>query len=138
MHTQWSFETKNFRVTLATELEPDQTYDGDDEDGSIQADIDSGELVMFWSCVTVTHKPTKIELGSDSLGNSVYKWNEIAEFWTAHRDPDPMNRNCSIMRAARGEITICHYFPGMVKEAIREARVKLAALPDPSAFRLAS
>jgi hypothetical protein len=34
-----------------------------------------------------------------------------------------MNRNCSIMRAARGgNVCICHYFPGMVAEAINAAR----------------
>jgi hypothetical protein len=54
---------------------------------------------------------------------------EDREFYTGHRDTDPMNRNCSIMRAARSEnVVICHYFPSMVQEAISAARTELARL----------
>ena len=41
-----------------------------------------------------------------------------------------MNRNCTIMRAARGgNVCIGHYFPSMVHEAISEARKTLASTP---------
>lgn len=39
-----------------------------------------------------------------------------------------MNRNCSIMRAANGDnVMIGHYFPDMVREAVRQARAWLAS-----------
>src|SRR5690606_12631955 len=96
-------------------------YDGDDENGEIQAKLDNGEYVAFDSVVRVMLDG--IEVGWSSLGGSVYGANEYADFWTAHRDKNPMNRNCSIyrdaMRAKTGhECTICHYFPDMVREAI--------------------
>ena len=54
----------------------------------------------------------------------------LERFWTDHRDSDPMNRNCSIMRAARGgNVVICHYFPDMVRTAVDEARKALANIP---------
>jgi len=69
-------------------------------------------------------------IGADLLGGSVYKSGEESDFWTAHRDPDPMNRNCSIMRAKAGKpVAICHYFPEMVRAAIAEARDHLADIP---------
>jgi hypothetical protein len=37
-----------------------------------------------------------------------------------------MNRNCSLMRQARGQIVvICHYFPDMVRIVCAEARATL-------------
>jgi hypothetical protein len=43
---------------------------------------------------------------------------------TSHRGPDPMNRNTSLIGDG---VTICHYFPGMVREAIKEARATLTS-----------
>lgn len=126
MNTVWTFDTKQFRVSLKIEYIDGFQYDGDDEDGSTQEDLDNGELVAFDSCVEVYHKPSGKVIGRDYLGSSVYKWNTVSEFWTAHRDKDPMNRNCTIMRAKRGgNVCICHYFPGMVQLAIKEARLSL-------------
>lgn len=123
----WEFRTKRFSVSLTLEREYGYRYDGDDEDGEAQAKLDSGESVAFTSCVAV--KFDGEEIAADFLGGSVYGADEVAEFYTAHRSPDPMQRNCTIMRRAwRGEnnpdakISIYHYFPGMVSEAIREAR----------------
>lgn len=122
--TVWQFDTKHFSVKLLVEQEDRYQYDGDDEDGEIQRKIDCGEYIAFQSAVIVEHDGE--EIAADYLGGSVYDWRTVPEFWTAHRGRDPMDRNCSIMRAARGaNVCICHYFPGMVAEAVAEARKRL-------------
>jgi hypothetical protein len=129
--TKWQFRTKRFRVVLTLERDHGYQYDGDDEDGETQAKLDSGEFVAFDSRVVVELDGE--EIAADSLGGSVYEDGRESEFWTAHRDADPMNRNSSIMRAARGHnCVICHYFPDMVRTAIAEAREHIrsqASLP---------
>lgn len=124
---EWSFVTARFRVQLDIESDYNHKYDGDDENGEIQRMLDDGELVAFDSSVRVYLDGNLI--GADYLGASIYQIGKEYEFWTAHRDPNPMNRNCSIMRAARGNVTICHYFPDMVREAIKAARQHLENLP---------
>jgi len=124
----WEFCTSRFRVALHVTFDHGYRYDGDDENGETQAKLDAGEYVAFDSSVIV--ELDGIEIASDSLGGSVYAAGAVSEFWTAHRDGDAMNRNCSVMRAARGgNVCICHYFPEMVRAAIGEARRSLAALP---------
>jgi hypothetical protein len=132
--TVWTFRTARFSIVLQIEQDYGYQYDGDDPEGETQAKLDSGEYVAFDSRVRVFFHSDRgpIEVGSDSLGGSVYAAGEVPEFWTAHRDPNPMNRNCSIMRAnhpAGPMVAICHYFPDMVKQAIAEARATLAELP---------
>jgi hypothetical protein len=128
MRTVWSFNTSRFAVSLQVEIDYDYQYDGDDEDGETQAALDSGEYVAFDSRVVV--ELDGIEIASDSLGGSVYAADSMDEFWTAHRGADPMNRNCSIMRAERGaNVVICHYFPDMVREAVRSACDYLRSIP---------
>lgn len=130
LETIWCFHTRHFVVRLELERQYGYKYDGDDPDGETQAKLDAGEYVAFDSAVRVIHRPTGIELGADYLGGSVYAAATIAEFWTAHRDPNPAHRNCSLMRAARGDnVCIGHYFPGMVSDAIRDARRTLATMP---------
>lgn len=126
METVWKFEIGRVRVLLNIEPEHGYQYDGHDPKKKIQSKLDSGEYVAFGSIVTVEMDGETI--GEDSLWGSVYSLGTIAEFWTAHRDRNPMNRNCSIMRAnhpAGPKVSICHYFPDMVREAIREARIML-------------
>lgn len=126
--TVWKFETARFRVEFAIAYDYGYKYDGDDENGETQAKIDSGEYVAFDSRVRVLLDGRVV--GEDHLGGSVYAQGEESEFWTAHRDRDPMNRNCSIMREAKGgNVCICHYFPDMVSSAIGEARKTLSGLP---------
>ena len=128
----WEFKTARFRVVL--EIEPDYgyRYDGDDEDGSTQAALDCGGYVAFDSAVIVYLDGH--EIGRDDLGGSVYAAGDDG-FWTDHRSADPMNRNCSVMRAARGgNVSICHYFPEMVRIAIAEAR---KAISNPPRMRAA-
>ena len=126
--TVWSFKTARFSVALEITYEPNYQYDGDDEDGSIQDAIYRGDYVAFDSAVVVRLDGRVI--ANDYLGGSVYGADEVDHFWTDHRCADPMNRNCSIMRAARGgHVVICHYFPDMVRIAIGEARNALANVP---------
>jgi len=121
MNPVWAFKTDRYCIMLRIYYVPQAIYDGDDLDGSIQARLDNGELVCFDSEVVV--ELDGIEIGSDYLCRSIYKVDDESAFWQDHRNPDPMNRNSSCMRKIRGEnAVICHYFPGMVKEAIRMAR----------------
>lgn len=130
----WSFKTKRFEVSLILERDRGYQYDGNDEDGETQAKLDSGKYVAFNSCVQVTLDGERI---ADSwLCGSVYSAEDYSEFWTAHRDSDPLNRNCTIMRRAwRGggdpdaKVSICHYFPGMVAEACKAARAHCDKFP---------
>jgi hypothetical protein len=124
MQPDWTFKTRHFKITATTEFnaQPDLSWD---EDGSIAEALDSGELYCFDTIVRVYYRGT--EVAWQYLGESIYA--DSRDFFTGHRDRDPMNRNCTIMRAARGDILIGHYFPDMVREAIREARAHFADLP---------
>lgn len=121
--TVWEFETANYRVAL--EIAPEDMDPA--ESFSEQEDIDSvrnGDVTWFCASVVVYGADGE-ELGRDSLGGCAY--NSVEEFYTAHRDRDPMNRNCSVMRAARGSnVVICEYFSSMVREAIDSARRAMA------------
>lgn len=119
----WEFHTRHLNVVFETAPE-DMEYDGDDD--TIAPQIERGELAWFCARVRITDAWGH-ELAADVLGGCCY--NSIEEFMTGHRDVDPMNRNCSIMRAARGQnVSICHYFPSMVSEAAHEARKALKRL----------
>lgn len=136
----WEFKTNRFRVALYLERDRNYTYDGEDSDGETQEQLDSGQLVAFDSHVVV--ELDGVRIASNHLGGSVYAADEVESFWTAHRDSDPMNRNCTIMRRAyRGEgnpdarVSICHYFPGMVSEAIADARAHVESMTIPPRMR---
>jgi hypothetical protein len=117
----WSFRSGRVRVALEIRQDVGYRYDGDDEDGETQAALDCGEMVAFDSTLTV--EVDGQEVGSDHLGGSVYYFGQESEFWTAHRDPNPANRNSTAN--PREGVCIGHYFPDMVREAIREARETL-------------
>lgn len=126
MDTVWTFETARF--TIALELTPcdylDLTWD---ETGETADMIDRGIWEAFDSRVVVYLDGR--EVGSDSLGQSIYE--RPSDFWEGHRAADPMDRNCTIMRAARGgNVCIGHYFPDMVREAIADARRTLRNAPE--------
>jgi len=130
MKTVWTFKTASFHIDLKIEEEFGIRYDGDDPGGEIQAKLESGEYISFTSkaCVSING----IEIGNDFLCGSIYDRFEMSEFWTMHRSPDPRHRNCSIMRdkhPAGPNVSVGHYFPDMVRTAIREARTWLADLP---------
>lgn len=121
--TLWAFDTPNFRVAL--EVAPEDTHPSElcefDEDFEFALEGGSHWFVASVAVYYGDDEDDLMEIGRDVLGGCSYR--SFEEFYTAHRDPDPMNRNCSIMRASRGEnVSICHYFPDMVRKAIRDAR----------------
>lgn len=129
MQTMWQFTIGRFTIRAA--IHPSQDIDLSwCETGETARNLDSGEWEAFDTCVSVEFNG--VEIASDWLCQSIYA--DPREFFTDHRCADPMNRNCTIMRAAwRGEgnpdakVLICHYFPDMVRTAIAEARAWLAS-----------
>ena len=124
--TVWTFETARFRIELrAHDCEsPDLSWD---EDGSVADGIHDGDLIIFDAQVVVLLDGC--EIASDWLGQCIYR--SMDDLIGGHRDPDPMNRNSTLMRAAKGSnVIICHYFPSMVREAVRETRLVLGSAPQ--------
>lgn len=121
----WSFATANLVVSFETapeDLDPADSFE-------FQDDIDAvNNGAVEWFCASVAvYGPNGEELARDVLGGCAYA--TVREFYEGHRDPDPMNRNSSIMRAKRGgNVCVCHYFPSMVREAIAAARAELRSL----------
>lgn len=95
----WSAQTANFCVMLILE-QSSEKYDGDDENGEIQAALDCGDMVMFDSKVVVeTNINGKdIEIGADYLGASVYKDGETLQFIHDGYFQDMLNLACSQAR----------------------------------------
>lgn len=123
----WQFDTPNFRVCLFVEPENVNPADHFSDKRDIAYARRGG---AHWFHATVA-----VYFGDDSDNLELIAWYSLGccsyrsfkDFYAGHRDPDPMNRNCTIMRAARGDnVVICHYFPGMVSQAIGEARAALA------------
>lgn len=132
----WRFRTKRFTVSLYLKRDWGYQYDGDDAGGETQEKLDSGEYVAFDSTVEVELDGEVI--AHNTMSGSVYAADEVAQFFTGHRDIDPMNRNCSIMRAAHPagpNVSICHYFPGMVSEACEDARDYVRDMVKPPRVR---
>ncbi len=122
--TVWEFQTANFRVELAVRPEETDPADSFEFDDDIEA-VRNGTVEWFTAVVTV-YGPDGEDLGVDALGCCAYR--AVDEFIAGHRDPDAMNRNSSVMRAAKGQnVCICHYFPDMVRQATADARTTLAS-----------
>ena len=123
----WTHKTNRFTVAFRVEPETMDPADSFQFDEGIES-VRSGSVEWFIAIVEVYGTDNEL-LGSDYLGGCAYK--TIREFISQHRDRDAMNRNSSIMRAARGQNTvICHYFPDMVKQAIADARLTIAKRSD--------
>lgn len=119
MQRMYHFEVGSIEVNAYVEpsVNPDTSW-MDDEDQNNQ------NLVFFDTTVEVVRNGHVI--GRDNLGESCYLTGEEDTFFSDHRNPDPMYRNCSLMRARYGSKTsICHYFPSMIAEAIADARKTL-------------
>jgi hypothetical protein len=114
----WQFETAQFCIQLHIEPEDMDPADYIGEGEDLVNDIREGRCEWFQATVRVLKNGH--EIGRDHLGGCSY--NSFREFYTSHREADEINRNCSLMRKARGDIVICHYFPSMVREAIEDAR----------------
>lgn len=119
--TVWSFSTKEFLVALEIspeEMDPADSFEFEDDINAVR----NGHVE--WFCARVAVYKNSHLVGSDTLGGCAY--NTIEEFYTSHRNSDPMNRNCTIMRKKFSDkMTICHYFPSMVQQAIDDARTTL-------------
>ena len=114
----WTYETKRFTVTVdaLVDHDPDLSFD---ETGDTQAKVESGEWTLF--CARARVEMGGRVLADDYLGNCIYE--NLDDFASDHRDPDPMKRNCSIMRAKWGaNAAVSHYLPEMVATVCREAR----------------
>lgn len=117
------FETENFTITATIQRseQPDTSWLNKGQMLSYYAE----RLVFFDTTVEVRKNGHVI--GVDTLCESSCYAGHENEFFTGHRDTDPMQRNCSVMRAAKGEnVMICHYFPSMIREAIADARRTLS------------
>lgn len=116
--TVWQFDTTNFRVKCEFLPEYEDPADCFDDPRDV-AMVRNDEVLWFTAKVSVEHNGH--EIGTDYLGCCAY--GSIDEFIASHRDSDPMNRNSTIYRKAKGENhAICHYFPSMVHQAIADAR----------------
>ena len=148
--TLWEFETENFRVTCSAEDEdmpPEDVFQFQDDIDAVR----NGRVDYFMAVVEIECKNTGHTIGRDTLGACTEK--SASDFVAGHRDADPMNRNCSIMRGeicrechgigetfpcvtckhckgyeTRHNVVICHYFPSMVSQAIADARATLNSL----------
>ena len=122
--TEWSFTTNRFTVTLDIHPCEDDPEDFFEFEEDVEA-IRSGDVLWFDARVRVYGLDT-ILAEEHLCGNS---YDTIEDFLTGHRDADPMNRNCSLMRAEKGDnVCICHYFPDMIRCAISDARNTFATL----------
>ena len=121
--TVWEFSTARYRVAL--EIAPEDSDPADSfDDAEAIAEIRNDLCAWFVARVAVYHRESGLRLGEDYLGGCAYR--DVREFYESHRDPDPLNRNCSIMRATCGHnVCIGHYFPDMVVNAVSEARKTL-------------
>lgn len=134
----WSFTTKHYAVALFAEeedLDPADSFSDKRDVRYAKAAYRYGnwEKPSRWFMAVVAVYLDGRRIGMDILGGCSYK--SFHEFYAGHRDKDPLNRNCTIMRRAKtgdpaGKISIGHYFPDMVREAITNARVTLAKHRD--------
>jgi hypothetical protein len=114
--TIWQFETRNFRVVAS--ISPDEDVDTSfDETGETKEKIESGEWTAFQTAVRVYFRDS--EISADYLGGSIYA--EPRDFFREH---------IGLAAKSRADgVNYGSYFPGMVREAIGEARKALADMP---------
>ena len=118
--TVWEFKTAQYLVECQTvpSCDAPDWLEGEKLE-AFARDVETGKIAYFDARVRVFHMG--LEISADYLCACAYA--SVEEFITSHRDLDPMNRNCSIMRAARGEnVVVCHYFPDMIRQAVDGAR----------------
>lgn len=134
----WRFDTAKYTILLVALWECDNPADHFDDSRDIDY-ANSGEAA-HWFCAAVGVYDRDGDLvGSDYLGGCSY--GSFAEFYSAHRwqysrrqkqwIKDPKSRAwkaCEARRPRRadGSRADGHYFPDMVRQAIREARNSVA------------
>lgn len=130
----WQFATPRFRVVLFAEEEDISPADSFEREDDIAFASDGDPA--HWFCATVAvYGPDGVIWGRDTLGGCSYT--SFREFYSAHRwqysrrakrwITDPKSRAwkaCEARRPRRpdGSRADGHYFPDMVREALREAR----------------
>lgn len=103
IHTEVLPEFKGFTATFNAEVEYDAYDTGQpDIDRRINADIDSGGLVLFVAVITLSH--SGVVLGSSALGSCCYK--DFSDFLSSG------------------------YIPEMLEEGYQEALAKLKSIND--------
>ena len=120
LSTMRTFKTKNFTVVARAVEDPDVDLSFD-EDGSIQEQLEKGDLTAFGVIVTVYYKGQ--EVGEDSLWSCIYR--NYDEFMD-HKECGKQNREW----AEQGKEVRCgSYFKDMIHEAIAQARQTLSDRP---------
>jgi hypothetical protein len=99
--TIWSARLGALYISLVTEYSS-EPYNGDDEDGEVQAGIDSGDFVYFDSKVSV--ELNGVEIGASYLGGSHYKSGEVSSFLHDGYFRDMLNEACDAARAYVGKL----------------------------------
>lgn len=103
--TLWNCDTPNFNLRLILSRQWGFEYDGEDEDGETQRQLDNGTLVAFDSELRITLRQGEgVIVGRAYLGSSVYQSGNIAPFL---KDG---------------------YFRDMLREASEEARAAIEAM----------
>lgn len=129
----WSFETARFFVGFYAEEEDMDPKDSFEFPDDIEFASSGNDGAWFAARVSVWLKSENPydwqELGADHLGGCSY--NSVEEFYTAWRTSADEFRNTLANKDAHR--VICHYFPDMVRTAIKEARTALAHMADVSA-----
>lgn len=117
----YRFETARFAIVMTAEPEDSDPADSFEFPEDIEFARSGNDAAWFCAAVEVIEKKSGAVIGRDALGGCSYF--SFEDFVAPHRDPDPMNRNCGAMRAARGHnLAISHYFPSMILQAVGEAR----------------
>lgn len=118
----WRFNTKRYTIVFvaAEEGQSPEEHFSDPQDVAFAS---NGDLAHWFSAGVAVYRDDRL-VAQTWLGGC---YNSIGEFCGGHRDPNPLNRNCSIMRRARRKarraaISICHYFPDLIREVLAEAR----------------
>jgi hypothetical protein len=91
----WRCDTPNLNIYLRL-TESFERYDGNDDDGQIQDDLDNGRLVMFDSELVVECNEGVI--GRDTLGASVYRDGQTSNFIRDGYFRDMLNIACNEAR----------------------------------------
>src|SRR5215467_2426436 len=96
----WRFDTARLTVALFAEEEDMEPRDGfcDERDVAFASD---GDPAHWFAATVVVFDEDGTELAADYLGGCSY--NSFGEFYSGHRDRNPLDRNCSLMRARRGQ-----------------------------------
>ena len=128
----WSFETARYTVAffaLEEDADPADLMDNNNEIERIRNS--SNPAGWFCAAIGVYDEHGKL-IGSDYLGACSY--GSFREFYSDHRNSNQAHRNCSVQQwysrkdgrklksPRRTKYVVCHYFPGMVREAISEAK----------------